>query len=78
VTDDRVLELAAGKGRVLVSHDWETMPYYFAEFIASRTSPGLLIVPQHLGVRVAIEQLVMIWEASEAEEYVNRIVRLPL
>jgi hypothetical protein len=77
VPDDRVLELAAGEGRVLVSHDWETMPYHFAEFIAARTSPGLLIVPQHLGVRVAIEQLVMIWAASEAEEYVNRLVRLP-
>ena len=77
VPDDRVLELVAGEGRVLVSHDWETMPYYFAEFVASQTSPGLLIVPQHLGVRVAIEQLLMIWGASEAEEYVNRIVRLP-
>ena len=60
VPDNRVLELAADEGRVLVSHDRETMPYHFAEFIASRTSPGLLIVPQHLGVRVTIEQLVMI------------------
>jgi hypothetical protein len=67
VPDDRVLELTASEGRVLVSHDWETMPYHFAEFIAAHTSPGLLIIPQHLGVRAAIEQLVMVWAASEAE-----------
>lgn len=78
VPDDRVLELAASAQRVLVSHDWVTMPYHFAQFIAAHTSPGLLVIPQHLGVRVSIEQLLMIWVASEAEEYVNRIVRLPL
>lgn len=75
---DRVPELAAGEGRVFVSHDWETMPYHFVEFITAHTSPGLLIVPQHLGVRISIEQLIGIWDASEAEEYVNRIVRLPI
>lgn len=61
VPDDRVLELTTGEGCLLVSHDWETMPYHFAEFITAHTSPGLLIVPQHLGVRLSIEQLVMIW-----------------
>jgi len=76
--DEKVLEVAASEGRVLVSHDWETMPYHFAEFVAVRSSPGVLIVPQQLGVSTAIEALLMIWFVSEAEEYVNAIRRIPL
>ena len=76
--DETVLEGAAREGRILVSHDWETMPYHFAEFMMARTSPGVLIVPQQLAVSNAIEELLMIWFVSEAEEYVDTIRRLPL
>jgi uncharacterized protein DUF5615 len=76
--DKQVLETAARENRVLVSHDWETMPYNFAEFISAKSSPGVLIVPQQLGVGRAIDELVMIWVASEAEEYANSIRRIPL
>lgn len=48
VVDELVLAKAASEGRILVSHDWETMPYHFAEFITTRDSPGVLIVPQQL------------------------------
>jgi predicted nuclease of predicted toxin-antitoxin system len=78
VRDEQVLEIAARENRVLVSHDWETMPYHFAEFVTARTSPGVLIVPQKLGVNRSIEELIMIWSVSEAEEYVNSIRRIPL
>lgn len=54
------------------------MPYHFADFIAGRTSPGVLVIPQSLEVREAIEELILLWSASEAEEYVNNIRRLPL
>src|SRR6266480_7495678 len=66
--DEQVLEVAASEGRILVSHDWETMPYHFAEFIATGSSPDVLIVPQHPGVGAAIEESLMIWFVSEAEE----------
>ena len=77
IPDHQVLALAARDGRILISHDWETMPYHFSQFIATQTSPGVLIVPQQLGVRTAIEELTTIWGASEAEEYINRILRIP-
>jgi len=73
-----VLNVAASEGRILVSHDWETMPYHFAEFVTTRSSPGVLIVPQQLGIGAAIEELLVIWFVSEAEEYVNSIRRIPL
>jgi hypothetical protein len=76
--DPQVLERAATEGRVLVSHDQSTMPQHFAAFIQNQPSAGLLIVPQHLSYMVVAEELLLIWAASEAEEWLNRIAYLPL
>jgi hypothetical protein len=76
--DREVLAAAAKAGRVLVSHDLKTMPRHFGEFVKSSVSPGVLLVPQRLPVPEAVEQLILIWAASEAEEWVNRICILPL
>ena len=77
VPDTLVLERTADARRVLVSHDRRTLPRYFAEFITTNTSPGLIIVSQRLPVRRAAELLHLLWAASEAEEYVNIIYDLP-
>jgi predicted nuclease of predicted toxin-antitoxin system len=77
-TDPEVLAIAAAQGRILVTHDQRTMPRHFAEFIATITSPGLLVIPQHLPVSTGVEDLMLIWGASEAEEWTNRICYLPL
>lgn len=76
--DPVVLALAASEGRLLVSHDRQTMPWHFGEFIQQQTSPGLLIVSQHLPVSQAADDLLLIWFASEAEEWINQIGFLPL
>src|SRR5215210_5857640 len=76
--DPTVLALAAHDGRVLVTHDQSTMPEHFSQFIAGRTSPGMLVVPQHLPPSIAVEELLMVWAASSAEEWRNRIAYLPL
>jgi hypothetical protein len=73
-----VLAIAAGEGRILVTHDYRTMPRHFADFIVTRESPGVLVVPQHLSVADAAEYLLLIWNATEAEEWINRICLLPL
>lgn len=54
------------------------MPRHFAEFITTETSPGLLVVSQHLAVATAVEDLLLIWFTTEAEEWVNRVSFLPL
>jgi hypothetical protein len=54
------------------------MPGHFADFIQQSTSPGLLIISQHLAVSAAADELLLIWFASEAEEWTNRISSLPL
>jgi hypothetical protein len=76
--DDQVLALAARENRILVTHDRKTIPYHFAEFIMSQTSSGVLIVPQKLSVANVAEELILIWEFSEVEEWKNRICTMPL
>lgn len=75
--DDQVLAIAAGEGRILVSHDRTTMPYHFANFIAHSNSPGLILVTQGYPTLKAAYELQLIWTASTAEEYINRIVSIP-
>lgn len=78
LSDREVLGLAARSGRILVTHDLKTMPRHFAEFIATESSPGLLVIPQHLSVATVVEDLRLIWFTTEAEEWVNRVSFLPL
>ena len=78
VSDPNVLALSATNGRILVTHDRKTMPRHFADFIATNISPGVIIVPQSLRLGLAIEDLVLIWTATDAVEWTNRIVWLPI
>ena len=55
VPDPAVLALAAEHGRILVSHDFQTMPHHFAVFLqAHGSTPDLILVPQHLAIGEAI------------------------
>jgi len=76
--DPDVLKLAAQQGRILVSHDRRTMPAHFGRFILSENSPGVIIVSQKLPISQIAEDLLLIWLASEPEEWVNRLRSLPL
>ena len=79
VPDPDVLALAAAGDRILVSHDFRSMPRHFGDFLeAHGSSPGLILVPQHMPIGEAIEELVLIWGASEAEEWRDRCRALPL
>ena len=78
VHDQEVLALAARAGRVLVTHDRKTMPKHFAAFVAHTPSSGVIVIPQKLPVHAAVEDLLLIWTASEAAEWINRMQALPL
>ena len=47
------------------------MPRHFGDFITTQASPGVIIMPQQMLIRVAVEWIMMIWAVSEAEEWVN-------
>ncbi|MGB3403579.1 MAG: DUF5615 family PIN-like protein [Microcoleaceae cyanobacterium] len=78
VKDQEVLAIAAQQGRILVSHDRRTMPSEFAKFISNNQCSGVLIISRKLSIEIAIEELLLIWVVSTAEDWTNRIAKLPL
>ena len=77
--DPEVLASAANSQRVLVSHAVGTMPAHFRAFRSeARRSAGVFLIPQSLDVGSAIDELLLIWLASEASEWENRLEWLPL
>lgn len=78
LVDPEVLSHAAQSGRILVTHDRRTMPSHFAAFILNDTSPGVFIIGQNLSVRAAIDELSLIWNCSDGNEWINALVDIPL
>lgn len=78
-SDEDVLEYAWENQRLLISHDVNTMKAIAERRIAQGHSiHGLFLVPQSRSTRSVAESLVLIWSASEFEEWRDRIVYLPL
>ena len=77
--DAALLEIAAQQRRIVVSNDSQTMTRHFWERVeAGKPSPGLFIVPQQAStVGTVIEWLLLVWAASQLEEWRDRIVYLP-
>jgi hypothetical protein len=79
VTDFQVLEFAHSQGWLLVSHDVNTMKAAAEQRVrGGQGMSGLFLTPQNRPVRTVAESLVLIWAASQIEEWRNRIVYLPL
>jgi Domain of unknown function (DUF5615) len=77
IKDPEVLAIAAHNNRVLVTHDRKTMPTEFGQFIISQTSSGVLILAQNLPISEAIDAIILVWEASTSEEWINQIMTFP-
>lgn len=76
--DPVLLDLADQQGRIVISHDRRTMTRHFLERIAEgKSNPGLFIVPQQQAVAGVVESLLLIWTASNAEDWRDFIVYLP-
>ena len=77
--DSDVLEYAAQAGVIVVSHDVNTMRAAAdARMKAGQDMAGLLFVHQRSPVAETIEDLILIWIASDAEEWMGEIRFLPL
>ena len=77
--DAVVLEYAAQTGAIVVSHDVNTMTAAAVDRIeAGREMAGLLLVHQQSPVAATIDDLIVIWIASDAAEWNNDIRFLPL
>jgi hypothetical protein len=77
--DNQVLAWAAAEGRVLFTHDVATLRQLAYERVArGEPMPGVFEVPLWLGVGAAIEDIVLIVECTEPEEWRNQVCFLPL
>jgi hypothetical protein len=76
--DPEVLEMAAVRRLLLVSHDVNTMIAAAERRVKNgQFMPGLFLAPQVHSTGSIVDSLLMIWGASEFEEWNNRIEFLP-
>lgn len=78
--DDRaVLAWAAGQGRVLVTHDVETVTRYAFERVdAGLPMPGVVEVIAAAPIGKALEDLALIVECLADGELANQVIYIPL
>lgn len=78
-SDPMILAWAAEEGRLLLTHDIDTMPKFaYERVVAGLPMPGIIEVPQHMPIGQAVEQLALIIGASDPEEWANQVIFLPL
>ena len=79
-TDDRViLEWAAQQNRVMLTHDVETMTRYAYERVQDDlVMPGVFEISRNVPVGLAIEEILLIAEASFEGEWEGQVLYLPL
>jgi hypothetical protein len=79
VEDPEILAWAAAQGRVLLTHDEATMPRYAYERVGRHEPlPGVVVVPDELGVGRAIKDLALLLELSEPQDLTDQVMYLPL
>ena len=54
------------------------MPVHFARYVKVSRTPGVILVRGAVPIATAVDELVLIWTASQAEEWINRLVWIPL
>jgi predicted nuclease of predicted toxin-antitoxin system len=78
-SDPEVLDFAAHENWIVVSHDVNTLREAAnTRLMAGLPMAGLLLAHQRTPVSAVIESLVLIWTASEAEEWADQVEFLPL
>lgn len=77
--DPQVLAWAAQEGRILLTHDIETMVGYANQRIsAGLPMPGIIAVRDTIPIGQVIEDLLAVLAASEASDWENLVTFLPL
>ena len=77
--DAELLAYASNEKLILLSHDVTTMSAAATRTITSgQYMAGLFLIHQRHGLSAIIDELILIWAASEAEEWANQVWFLPL
>ena len=77
--DPTILEWAAREGRVLLTHDVETMTGFAYDRVRrGEPMPGVMEVGDHLPIRAVIEDILILAECSDEGEWEGRVDFFPL
>jgi|SRR5262245_9850509 len=77
--DPEILLWCEDHGFSLVTNNRESMPVHLREHLAGgRRAPGIFTLNPNMNLGETADELVLIWGASEAEEYIDQLNYLPL
>lgn len=77
--DCDILAWAAAEGRILITHDRNTIPgLVYQRIRAGETMPGVFVVDDQLPLGKAIEELLILAICSKDEEWCDQIVYVPM
>lgn len=77
--DPTILEWAASDRRILLTHDISTMPDFAHErVVRGLPMPGVFIINTAVPIARVIEEISLAAAASDAAEWQNRVIYLPL
>jgi hypothetical protein len=63
----------------LVTNNRESMPVHLREHLAARRHvPGIFTLNRNMSIVETADELILIWRASAAEEYIDQLLYLPL
>lgn len=77
--DESVLNWTAANDRILLTHDVTTLTRWaIIRIEQGQTMPGVFVASRSLAVGIVIDELVLLAECSLVDEWVGRILYLPL
>ena len=79
ISDSELLAWIEESGYILVTANRRTIPEHVqAHYAAGRRIPGILFLKRGASLGQVIEQLYLLWAASDAKEYLDRTLYLPM
>lgn len=79
VDDPTILDWAAHNGRIVLTHDRTTMPNFaYERLLQGQQMAGLFVINDRMPIRQAIDELMLIIDCSQQEEWKGLVLFLPL
>lgn len=77
--DPTLLEWAALQGRIVLTKDVSTLPDFAYERMEKQLPmPGVFVLRRKASMAQLLQDLILIVEASEQEEWANLVIHIPL
>jgi len=77
--DPDILDWCEQNEFILVTNNRTSMPEHLTDHIAmGRSIPGILELNPNMSIGETVEELILIWGASELKEYQDLIIYLPV